>query len=186
MQLIICVIIPVMPEKDTFEFIYTKYKHLMLKRAYAILRDFSMAEDAVSEACIRIFKNIRKIDDPESNGSIAFVMMIVKNTSLTLLKSSRKYYAAELDKDMEDSYNLESDIISKMSSEEIYKTLGALDEESRNIFLYKYAYDLSHKEIASIMGMTENNVTVKLHRCRKKLASLLSRDENIERSDLNA
>jgi RNA polymerase sigma factor, sigma-70 family len=176
--LIIFMILPIISDDDSFEYIYTTYKRLMMKKAYSILRDYSLAEDAVSEACIRIFKNIRKIDDPASSRSVAFVMMIVKNTSLTVLQNNKKYYADELDETIEDSYNLESSVVNKMSSEEIYKTLGTLDEESRNIFLYKYAYDLPHKEIASIMDLSENNVTVKLHRCKKKLVSLLSREED--------
>ena len=44
-------------EKDAFEYIYTRYKNLMLQKAYAILHDRMLAEDAVSEAFIRIYKN---------------------------------------------------------------------------------------------------------------------------------
>ena len=178
--MIICMILSTTSEEDSFEYIYTTYKRLMMKKAYSILRDYGLAEDAVSEACIRIYKNIRKIDDPASNRSVAFVMMIVKNTSLTFLQNNKKYDTDELDESIEDSYNLESAVVDKLSSEEIYQTLGKLDEESRNIFLYKYAYDLPHKEIASIMHMTENNVTVKLHRCKKRLVSLLSREEDVK------
>ena len=160
-------------DKDCFETVYQKYKNLMLKKAYSILKDYSLAEDAVSEASIRIYKNLHKIDDPHSNRTIAFVMMIVKNTSLTMLQDKNRHTADEIDETVQDSYNLEQSVLSKMSVETITGLLDLLDEESKSVFLYKYAYDLSHKEIGKILNLSENNVTVKLHRCKKRLASLI-------------
>ena len=62
----------------------------MLHKAYEILQDYHLAEDAASEAFIRIHRNIHKIDDPTDKRSIAFIVTIVKNVSLTILKSNLK------------------------------------------------------------------------------------------------
>ena len=64
-------------------------------------------------------------------------------------------------------------MITKLMSDEAYRLLDSLDEQLRNIFVLKYAYDLPHSEIAEQTGLTENNVTVKLHRAKKKLRELL-------------
>jgi len=160
-------------ERDKFEFIFHKYKKLMLHKAYGILRDYSLAEDAASEAFIRIYKNIHKIGDPESNKSIAFVVTIVKNVSLTMLKKEKEQAFDEYDYEQPDSFNLEEHTISQLSSEYIYKTLDKLGEEMKSVFLLRYAYELSHREIGRILGLSENNVTVRLHRAKKKLAALL-------------
>lgn len=77
-------------EGEAFEYIYTHYKGLMLQKAYGILRDPMLAEDAVSEAFIRIFKNMRKIEDPASNRCLAFVATITRNTALTMLHKERR------------------------------------------------------------------------------------------------
>jgi RNA polymerase sigma-70 factor (ECF subfamily) len=51
-------------ERDKFEYIFNKYKKLILHKAYDVLRDYALAEDAASEAFIRIYKNLDKISDP--------------------------------------------------------------------------------------------------------------------------
>ena len=160
-------------ERDKFEFIFNKYSKLMLHKAYGILRDYSLAEDAASEAFIRIYKNIHKIDDPTDKKSVAFIVTIVKNVSLTMLQKEKSHATEEYDEELSDGFDLEEQTISQMSAEHIYQTLDSLGEEMKGVFLLRYAHDLSHKEIGQILGITENNVTVRLHRAKKKLAALL-------------
>ena len=145
----------------------------MLQKAYGILRDYSLAEDAASEAFIRIYKNLHKIDDPDDRKSIAFIVTIVKNVSLTMLKHEKTYATEEYDEERQDSFNMEEDILAQLSSEFIYETLNKLGEEMKSVFILSYSYELSHKEIGNILGISENNVTVRLHRAKKKLESLL-------------
>ena len=162
-------------QRDAFEYIYEHYKYLMLNKAYAILRDTMLAEDAVSEAFIRIYKNIHKIDDPTSNRCIAFVITITKNAALTMLSKNAAQYD-ELEDDQRDSFDLEGHVVSDISSEKIYELLGGVAEELRSVFMLKYAYDMSHKEIGEALGISENNVTVRLHRAKKKVAALLAKE----------
>ena len=160
-------------ERDKFEYIFNKYRRLLLHKAYEILQDYYLAEDAASEAFIRIFNNLHKIDDPTDKKCIAFIVTIVKNVSLTLLKKEKSHAAEEYDYEQQDDFNLEEHMISKISSEHIYQMLNKLGEELKDVFLLKYAHDLSHKEIGKLLGISENNVTVRLHRAKKKLTALL-------------
>lgn len=52
--------------------------------------------------------------------------------------------------------------------------VDGLSEELRSVFLLKYAYDLPHKTIGRLLGISENNVNVRLHRAKKKIAALLA------------
>lgn len=163
-------------DRIKFETIYEKYKNLMLHKAYHILHDYMLAEDAVSEAFIRLYKNIHKVDDPTSNQSVAFVMTIVKNASLTLLEKQKKTPVEEVDETQRDDFDLESATLSALSGEAIFSLVSQLGEELSSVFLLKYGRDLSHKEIGVMLGITENNVTVRLHRAKKKLAALLVKE----------
>ena len=71
---------------NKFEYIYKKYRKLLLYKAFEILKDYQLAEDSTDEAFIRIYNNLNNVDDPDSNFSIAYFVTIVKHTSLTLLK----------------------------------------------------------------------------------------------------
>ena len=171
-------IIVAVPETgEVFEYLYIKYKGLMLKKAYAILLDGMLAEDAVSEAFIRIYKNMGKLAAPDSPQSASFIYTVVKNVALTMRKREA---AADLapDEDYEpaDSFNLEDYAISELSSERIYTLLNGVPEDLRSVFILKYAHDLSHREIGTLLHITENNVTVRLHRARGKIAEILRRE----------
>lgn len=163
-------------DRDKFEFIYSRYKNLILHKAYGILRDYALAEDAASETFIRIYKNLDKIIDPSSNQSAAFIMTIAKNCALTLLEKEKKAAPVEMDETLSDGFDLEQHILSELSSQEIYAALDQLGEEQKSIFLFKFAYGMSHRDIGKLLDLTENNVTVKLHRAKKQLAQLLVKE----------
>ena len=162
-------------ERDKFEYVFSKYRRLLLHKAYEILQDYYLAEDAASEAFIRIYKNIHKIGDPTDKKSIAFIVTIVKNVSLTMLKKEKAQPAEEFDEEVQDGFDLEAHMISQISADQIYQTLDKLGEDLKSVFLLRYANDLSHKEIGKLLGISENNVTVRLHRAKKKLADLVGK-----------
>ncbi len=160
-------------DRDKFEYVYSNYKRLMLHKAYSVLRDYSLAEDAASEAFIRIYKNLDKIDDPASKRAAAFVVTIVKNVALTMLQKRARQDADELTGNEAES-GFEDSVLDAIEQNEAFVLIDQLGEDAKALFLMKYAYDLSHKEIGRLLNLTENNVTVKLHRVKKKLAGLLA------------
>lgn len=163
-------------ERDKFTYIFNHYKKLMLHKAYGILKDYSLAEDAVSESFIRIYKNISKIDEPDSPKSAAFIIIIVKNVSLTMLHREKSHTYEEYDDAMEDGFRLEDKVLARMELVRAYEMLERLSEELRSVFLLKYAYDLPHSEIGKLLGISENNVTVRLHRAKKKLVAQMQEE----------
>lgn len=167
-------------DKDKFEYIYYNYKNLLLHKAYQILKNYTLAEDAVSEAYIRIYKNLHKISDIKSNSTIAFLVTITRNTSLTILDREKKNYTEEIDYKIEDDFNLENYVLSNISSERIFDLVNMLSEDLKTVFLLKYANDLSHREIANILNIKENTVTVRIYRAKKKIAELLKKEGSFD------
>ena len=165
-------------ERDTFACLYSRYKRLMLHKAYEILRDYTMAEDAVSDAFIRVYKNLHKIDDPESNRSAAFVVTIVKNVALTMRRKEGKTQLEPYEEFLEqesDGFDLERSTLDKISAEEIIAQVNRLPEDLKSVFLLRFSYDMPLKEIGKTLDMSENNVAVRLHRAKKKLAEYLTK-----------
>ena len=171
-------------DKVKFDYLYNRYIKLLLYKAYAVLRDYSLAEDAVSEAFIRVYKNLDKIEDCDSGKTAAFLVIIARNCALTILNKRRRDNAANIDDfDMPAPDGVEDSIISECSANDIMKLIDSLKENLREPFLLKYAYNMSHKEIANVLGQTENNVTVRIHRAKAKLVQLLQkRGDNGEKA----
>ena len=171
------VFIAVIGDNEKLEFLYARWKKLMLGKAFGILRDHGLAQDAVSEAFIRVYKNLKKIDDLESGKTAAFLVMIVKNVSLTMLSKQAKAAVVDMNEyDRADPFNMENHVASKIAADDIMKVIGKLNEDLKTPFLLKYAYDYSLKEIGKALKITENSAAVRLHRARAKLADLLKKE----------
>ena len=163
-------------DNEKFLYIYEEYKNLLFTKAYDVLKDHMLAEDALSEAFIRIYKNLSKIDDASSGRCIAFCVTITRNAALTIYQKRKKESLNYLDEDIKDEVEMDEMVLDNIAASEIYEIVRSLDEDQKNIFILKYSYGMSHSEIAKSLGLSENNVTVKLHRTKKRLAQLLEKE----------
>lgn len=64
--------------------IYRLYRGTMLYTAKSILHETHLAEDAVSEAFIKIINNLEKINVIDCYQTRGFIVIIVRNTSIDL------------------------------------------------------------------------------------------------------
>jgi RNA polymerase sigma-70 factor (ECF subfamily) len=160
-------------DNKVFDYIYEKYKKLLWRKAYDILKDYALAEDAVSEAFIRIYKHLHRLEDPDSARTAAFLVTIVKNIAINLYHKRNRILPTDFEEfEQASEFNLEESVADREEASQAVQIIDRLSEELRAVFLLKYAHDLPHKEIGEILGITDNNVTVRLHRAKKKLAEL--------------
>ena len=169
-------------EKSKFEYIYDKYKKLLLYKANGILNDYALAEDAVSEAFLKVYKNLHKIDNPDSGKTASFLTVIVKNTAIDILNKNKNMYVYESDiyeNDLQSDFNVEEQVISETVTEGMLGVVDKLKDELKDCFLLNYAHNLSYKEIGKILNISEANVTVRIHRAKKKIIELLRKENYI-------
>ena len=60
---------------------------------------------------------------------------------------------------------------------EVRKAVSELPENLRMVIILKEYGDLDYKAIGKILGISESNVKVRVHRARKKLEESLAGDE---------
>lgn len=171
----------ILDDNDKFERIYMQYGRLMLCKAKEILHDDALSEDAVSEAFIRIYKNLHKLDDTVPSGrTAAFAVTVVKNVALTMLKKQNYTDILPLEDTMQEEHSVEESIISNITADEIVSMFDSIGDDLRDVFVLYYEYDMSLREIASALDITANTAAVRLHRARKKLAAQLALREGAE------
>lgn len=160
-------------DKCKFEELYLLYRFTMLKAAENVLRDFSLAEDAVHEAFLRILSHIDKIDEIDCNKTRAFVVIVVKNISLDMLRSQNRHPVTELEEWEElpagSDTDPEQELLGKESREAFSRALSAMKKTYADVLALSIVYELSDKEIAGILGITAANVRVRLCRGRQEL-----------------
>ena len=165
-------------ELSKFEYIYHKYKRLLLRKANDILYDFLLAEDAVSEAFIRVYKNLHKIKDPDSAETASFLYIIVKHTAIDILNKNKNIYPSDFqEEDYQSGFDLEESVLSEIVTGDMLRVVDGLKEEYKSCFLLMYAYDMSYKEIGRLLNISESNVAVRIHRAKKILAGQLGKEK---------
>ena len=68
--------------KEKFVIVYERYCNLMLNVAYRYLTDRSLAEDAVQDAFLAIAKNIKKVGDPDSAKTRAYLLTVTRGCAI--------------------------------------------------------------------------------------------------------
>jgi len=165
-------------DKDKFEFIYNEYRKRMVITAFSILNNKEDAEDAVHDTFIRIARNMKAIDDPRSEKTLAYVIKATKNNALNLLnKNKKKHSALRID-----SYDYISDdeFFEKLSIEqrydEVVKAIKSLNETYRDVMYYHFVCDMKINDVADLLGEKKSAVQQRLIRGKKKLLEILDDD----------
>jgi RNA polymerase sigma-70 factor (ECF subfamily) len=161
-------------EKSKFEQIYKNYRHTMFYVAKGILKDDYLSEDAVHNAFINIAKSMDKIGEVDSNRTKGYVLVIVRNVSLNMLKKQSKTVDVDkLEENMTDDLCLEDEVLSKLSVDSIVEEIIKLPVIYKDVLYLSYVEDLNTQEISQLINISNEAVKKRLQRGRKKLSEHL-------------
>lgn len=158
-----------------------KYGKLFKNIALNVLNNELDAEECVNDACMEIWNAI-----PPSNPEylMAFSCKIVRRVSINRLKHNLRQ-KRNSDDTLHISELLEciptidatTDYVDSSHLHTVINDfLRSVDEESRVLFVRRYFFLESVAFLAEKFDMSENAISVKLHRTRKKLLSRLKRE----------
>lgn len=167
-------------EQEVFVALYNKYRYLMWYIANDILKDAQLAEDAVQEAFLSLTKHMNKVQDIQSNRTKKFILTIVKNKSIDIIRKTgeTKYEDWEENEQMisKKSSDLLDDYITKDNYSYLLKCIANLNEIYKIVFEYKYLHQLTDGEIAELLGVSKKVVNVRIYRARKQLQEMLEKE----------
>lgn len=152
-----------------------QYGRLCLSIAEGILGSHADAEECVSDAYLRLWNAI----PPAKPASLAaYLGRIVRNLALNAAeKRSAQKRGGEVLPLMEELAECLPDRAPEGEiSAIIDRFLGTLDDTNRRIFLRRYWYCDSIRQIARRFGLREGAVKVRLHRMRESLRTELEKE----------
>lgn len=158
--------------------IYELYEQPMYRIAFAVLKRPELAEDAVSDAFVRIIDRLNKIKSPESDKTKAYIVKVIKSTSINIYRKKKRSLVRELPIDdsivqiPDISQNIEDYVVSEADRQDKRNLLNKLDETDRNIIMLRCGNEMTWKEVAERTSMTENTARKRFERARKKLISM--------------
>jgi RNA polymerase sigma-70 factor (ECF subfamily) len=132
-----------------------------------MLRNSAEAEDTVQETFLRMHNAIGSLSDPA-----AFRTWLFRIARNLVINSRRHERTSEYSDD--DDYSADSGLDNELIVKEQQRTMKSLVEalrpSYRDVLVLREYEGLSYSEIASVVGISEDTVKVRLHRARKALS----------------
>lgn len=155
-----------------------KYGKVCHKLSYNILNNKQDAEECVNDAYLGAWN---AIPPTRPNPLLSYIVKIVRNISLKIYwrkeaaKRSSHYTIAleEIEACIADQKTVEDEIEARELARIIEDFLDTLTVENRVIFMRRYWFSDSYKDIAELVGLSEKNISVRLTRIREKMKQYL-------------
>ncbi len=169
-------------DKSRFEKLYNEYEAVLFNVANSILKDCQLSEDAVNETFLALARNMNKISDKNCIQIRNYLIIIVKNNALRIYnKYKREINAEGIDETVPDFSDIEIEVESSENQRKLFSLLKNLDEKYGDVLMMKYFYGMRNKEIAEALGITLQNVKIRLHRGKIMLKEKLNKEETYDR-----
>jgi len=146
-----------------FEEIYIKYSPKIFRVCMGYINDDEQARDLTQETFIAVWQNLATFKNQSQIST--WIFRIATNKCLRAIERSKKMIKTELPVNLAVPY--EESREEKLK--ELYNYIAELEEIDR-IIISLVLEDLPQAEIAEIVGLSNVNVRVKIHRIKDKLA----------------
>ncbi len=160
-------------DKSKFERLYYDYRKLMKYIATDMLHDEFLAEDAVHEAFIKLTRHIGGVDENDSHKTKAFIVIIIKSVCLDMLRKDKQDKSFSLEEIDRMGY-VYDDSFKKIEVDDVYSVISSLSDTYREIIELKVVHNLSDKEIADVLGISNSAVRKRMQRAREILRNKLA------------
>ena len=166
-------------ETSLYEYFLDKYSQQVFILIIRIVENQEDAEELTQDTFLKAFEHLSSFKAESSFST--WIYRIAYNTSISATRKRKQELivmdSAMLmnisDQQIDDALNDESEErVGKLN-----KAIKKLDAEERALISLFYNEEKTIGEIALILGLTESNAKVKLHRIRKKLYILITEAE---------
>ncbi|MBR5536244.1 MAG: sigma-70 family RNA polymerase sigma factor [Clostridia bacterium] len=163
--------------RKKLETLYFLHRDYMFTEAFDVLRDHSLAEDAVNEAFVHIIPHINKIEEDGSFYTRNFLCVVCRNAAIDIYRRQKREDVAVIkaahsqfpDETPEDI------LITRESLQEILDIINDMNPKYRDVILMNKIYNIRQREIASMLHISEDAVKKRLQRARAEIKAQLQR-----------
>ena len=137
------------------------------------LVDEEDVKDVLQESLIHIVTHIRSFTYRGQGSLKAWASRIVVNESLRFLRDEKRNDFIQLTRDLPDAPEEPDPPISDVPPDMLYDMVGRLPTGYRTVLNLYVFENLSHQEIAQLLGIKENSSASQLSRAKSLLAKMI-------------
>ncbi len=154
--------------------IYTTHGHLLLRRCKVVLRDDTLADDALQEVFVRVMRYGASLR--EARSPLRWLYRVADRCCFDQLDKRKRRPEVSLELDAEpfaEGARSPSDRLAERSL--VMTVLTRLSEAERTIAVLAFVDELSQGEIAEATGWSRQTINKKLKRIRERAQRALRR-----------
>ncbi len=154
-----------------FEYLYDRYSDKVYRKCLSFAKDNARAEDYTHDIFMKLVVTLSSYK--ENAKFSTWLYSITYNFCVDKTRIGKKLAESELDENMDfiDEDAGQADL-REIEAQRLRESLEQVSEDDKAILLMKYQDDMSIKEIADIMGVTESAIKMRLKRAKEKVKKL--------------
>ena len=167
-------------DKEAFRTLVEQYRNVLFGTAYLMMRDHGLAEDAVQEALIQIWKHLPSFR-LKSSLKTWMVRIVVNEVKQQFRK--KQVPTVPLEQASQVTDDLDKAEIAMIRNEErqhLKQALEQLPAEQKEAVVLHYFSELTVPEIATVTGQREGTIKSRLSRALSHLGEILQNDRTWE------
>ena len=169
-------------QEYAFEALFTRYKDYVYRIAFAFTRNSGDAEEIVQETFLDV---LRALPRYRLDGPASFETWLYRVTVNRCRKLARRQRPPSADWDAiaehleaipngRPYHNPEAASAQAEASRGIWEAVDALPEPFREVIILRYLEDLSYKDIAQVLDISEGTVKSRLYTAHRRLQEALA------------
>lgn len=158
--------------------LYTQHQKSLFNFSFSILKDASLAEDAVQTTFLKLMQQ----EEGKTEGhEVQWLFTVARNTCFKMLNKNNRYCEMEEGEvsSIKDEAPAPDAVLSEQEnfselSEDLQEALSKLSPYQRETLNLRFFSNLSYKEIAEVLETNENAVAFTIHAAKAKLKRFMS------------
>ena len=153
------------------KYLFDRYANRFFLLCRRYLKTNEQAEEVLMNGFLKIFHSMNKFNYTTDAATISWMKRIMVNECLQELRKKNSFLlvAEELAEDISTS----DDILANMAATEIYQLIMQLPTGYRTVFNLAVIEQMSHKEIAAVLRISEGTSKSQLSKARQMLQQML-------------
>jgi RNA polymerase sigma-70 factor (ECF subfamily) len=159
-------------DRKAQEELYKRYYPAMMALCLRYVRVHSDAVEVLNDAWLKVFKQLTRYDSAKA-ALYTWMRKIVINTALDSLRKQKLIRNREILTMTGEEPGIENEAISKLSGDELLGLILQLPVTTRLVFNLYSVDGFSHREIASMLGISEGTSRWHLSDARRQLRLII-------------
>ena len=163
-------------DKGAFKELYINYQPRLIKFCSRILKnDVALAADIADEALIAVWDSAGSFSGKSQPST--WIHSIARFRLIAYLRKSKEVLLQDDSAALalvDESASPEDEILSSETNDELLQSISKLSDKHRQVIELVYFKELSVKEVAKVLNISDNTVKTRMFYARNKLKSILS------------